>query len=312
MRLKILLLVLGAVMCGGFFWYAQMHIPCDVPIHYRIGTIDTRFGMSKEQVEEAIHEAEMVWEEPLSTELFVYDPEGELPVNFVFDERQKNSNDAEALRENLDTKEDMTKSVGAQYDALVQQFTALKAQYETRTSAYEKNLDAYNTEVSDWNNRGGAPEDVRADLAQRAGVLKKEQDDLSAFAKRLNGITDEINRIGARGNLLIADYNTTAGQYNDQFAHANEFAQGDYTGNAINIYEFDSHEELVLVLAHELGHALSLEHVEGTSSIMYHLMGEQSLTKGISIQDRTEYVRACSARQGIVASLMHRARLLFR
>ena len=37
----------------------------------------------------------------------------------------------------------------------------------------------------------------------------------------------------------------------------------------IDIYEYSSHNVLVRVLSHEMGHALGLEHVADTEAIMY-------------------------------------------
>ncbi len=303
--------MLIAAVFGGFFWYGQLNVSCDVPIRYRIGTIDDRFGIEKEEAMRIMRAAESVWETPLSTELFIYDEQGDLPVNFIFDERQERSNEEEELRENLEVKEGMSESVAAQYDALIDEFETLKKQYESRIATYDRKLKEYNKEVSDWNDQGGAPEDARRDLEERAAELKDEQEELEVFAKRLNVIIDEVNRIGARGNSLISDYNTTVEEYNDRFAHTDEFAQGDYTRTAINIYEFESETELRIVLAHELGHALSLGHTEDERSIMYHNMGAQSLENGITAEDRAEYVRVCTER-GVVTSLLRYVRAFFR
>jgi DNA repair exonuclease SbcCD ATPase subunit len=275
-----------------------MDTACKTPVRYNIGEIDSRFGTNREEIRRIAQNAELVWENALNTDLFVYDEQADLSINFVYDERQKNAEIEAELREDLEAKEGMSEGVAAQYERLIAEFRTLKKQYEPRVVAYEKKLKAYNNEVTEWNDKGGAPRLEIETLNAEQEALMKEQASLQALSLKLNSLVTELNRIGARGNALIKDYNTIVEEYNERFSESHEFAQGDYAPEAINIYQFDSEDELMLVLAHEFGHALSLGHVENEESIMYRTMGEQSLKTGISQEDKAEFDRLCVNRDG--------------
>jgi hypothetical protein len=295
MRLVSLILLFVAVLFGSGFWYNHIDIPCKIPIHYRIGNIDERFGTSYEEIRRIAGEAERLWENPLSAELFVYDDSLEsLPINLLYDERQQTAEREAEIRADLDAKEGMSENVGAQYERLITEFRSLKKRYESQVVAYETKLDAYNAEVLKWNNKGGAPQAVIDDLKTGEASLKSEQSELELLAKKLNSLTTELNKIGARGNELITDYNSIVEKYNSEFSSGHEFTQGDYKRDAITIYQFDSEEELTIVLAHEFGHALALGHVQNEKSIMYHLMENQSVVDGVSAEDSAEYARVCT------------------
>lgn len=307
MRLSILFLILIATVFGSGFWYDTLRTPCKLPVRYFIGEVDTRFGTNVDELKRITQNAEALWETRLNTDLFIHDEaNGTLPINFIFDERQAEADKETELRADLKAKEGMSESVALQYQTLITEFRAKRKDYESRVVAYEAKLQKYNTEVNQWNEKGGAPEDIVGELRTRANALEAEKNALSTLALKLNSITDNLNRIGARGNELITDYNTIVNEYNKEFSSEREFAQGDYTGDAINIYQFDSEEELTLVLAHEFGHALSLDHVQGEDSIMYYLMEKQSPEKGIQDEDIAEFSRVCTKKSifEIIFSLM--------
>lgn len=294
MRLASLLLILVAVLFGSGFWYDRIDTVCRIPVSYYIGDIDARFGTTPEEIKRIAQEAERVWENPLSAELFVFSESGKgIPINLVYDERQQTAEHEAEVRADLESKEGMSETVATQYEKLITEFRSLKKKYESQVVAYEKDLDTYNTEVLKWNNQGGAPQTVVDDLHTTEQSLKKKQSELEQLAKKLNSLTVELNKIGARGNELITDYNSIVEKYNAEFSEGDEFTQGDYQRDAINIYQFDSEEELTIVLAHEFGHALSLDHVQNEKSVMYHLMEKQAIEKGITAEDIAEYTTVC-------------------
>ncbi len=295
MRSGFLMMLMVSVIFGGGYWYYVAEAICDLPVSYRIGAIDPRFNIGEEYVRNRASVAESMWENATERNIFTYDPSGDVTINFVFDDRQATANEEEELRGVLETKEGVSETVRDQYDRLLGEYTTLKKSYEKRTSTYESNLAAYNTEVAKWNEKGGAPKDVFEELKQTGERLAREQRTLNELATSLNKLVGQMNALGAKGTTLINDYNEVVNEYNDKFTEGSEFAQGEYKADVITIYEFTSDEELEIVLAHEFGHALALGHVEGESSIMYHLMEAQNKESGVTEEDIAEFNRLCGS-----------------
>jgi hypothetical protein len=299
--IRIALLSLGIIVTSlvGASGYAALDV-CAVPVTYRIGTNDERFNLSDEEIKLILEKAEAAWEAPTGRELFVYDESADFTVNFIFDDRQERLITEAALRESLDQKESTSESVQAQYDALKVAYKEKAAAYESSVTAYEKKLATFNAEVETYNREGGAPPTVFASLQEREKALDAEAEKLTKRAKELENIVADLNELGDRGNRLIEQYNTGVTTYNKTFGEPNEFTQGDYQGDHINVYTFGSEQELLKVLVHEFGHALNIGHVEGSESFMYYLLQDQPDSLMLSDADLAAFAHSCGEEAGIV------------
>ena len=267
-------LIVVLLFAGGYF-YREAQAICAVPLSYRIGVLDDRFNLSFEDARLAITDAEAAWEDATERNLFTYDETADFSINFVFDERQVFADAEVAFLDRLDNAEDLSESVQAKYQQLVRSYEAAVDRYETDAAAYEQKLSTYNQTVARYNDEGGAPAAVFDELEAEKAALDREQASLNEQIESLNTQVAEINAIGSQGNQLIESYNRGVETFNDTFGDGREFTQGDYTGDAINIYTFKNGEELRLVLVHELGHALSIDHVEDEAAVMHFLLGKQ-------------------------------------
>lgn len=286
------LLLIVIVFAGGFFWYSAEMI-CPIPIEYRIGVLSSEFGISDEEALSAIVEAEEIWEDTTGLDLFSHNDTARFAINFIFDERQQFTNAEETLSANLREARERNETVEAEYQSLVDQYEEVRAGYDAKRTEYEADLRAYNDEVSRWNSEGGAPEEVFNELNKQKETLDAQQAELNELRQTMNNLVSVINALSDRANNLVDRYNEGVERYNDAFTEGAEFTQGDYRGDHINIYQFSDREELVLVLAHELGHALGIDHVENAASIMYFRMSEQSIVDGLTPEDTAAFVAVC-------------------
>ncbi len=286
-----ILIVVAALGAGAY--YVFLRPPCSSPITYRVGTIDPKFGVTQAQFLADINNAAQIWDKPFSKTFFAYDPNGTVVVNLIYDNRQATVDTNKTLSANVD-------QTVASADTLKAQLTTLKAQYASAQSAYQAyidqyqtQLDSYNSETQYWNDQGGAPQGEYEKLQQEDATLQSEETEANAKLDALNVLGDQVNALVGRYNALVDSANsvvTTINKSADQ-----QFEEGEYisdnTGQRINIYEFQGTNELVRVLAHELGHALGLDHNSDPASIMYYL--NQGTNLDLSAEDKAAVKAEC-------------------
>ncbi len=300
MRRTLLFSLLAIFVVGSVFWYHSTAVICPAPLPYRIGTIDDSFDLDNETAREHVETAVSMWEDATGRDLFVYVETARLRVDFVFDERQEEANVEVVLRDQLDKKRDQNEAVMQMVEEMQGTHQELSQDYESRVNEYESRLAEYNQKVISYNDRGGAPADVFAELEEERVELNQIAEELTATSNQLNQLANDINELGERGNQMVEEYNEEVNEYNEKYGHAREFTQGDYQSEVINIYKFSNSGELVTVLAHEFGHALGIDHVDGPSSVMYYLFEEiDSGPRSLTEDDLAAYYEVCGTEESM-------------
>jgi hypothetical protein len=293
MRFQFLALLLMTIAAAGTFWYRTTASICPAPLSYRLGTIAPEFNLSEDKAREYLKGAESVWESAVDEDLFYYDPKGTVVVNFIFDERQAMADSQSAQKTALDAKKAENEKVITALEELQRDYEAQSKTYQDKLRAYETRLNEYNERVNRYNDQGGAPENEYQKLEAEKLSLGRESNSLDSTADSLNSLASKINELSQKSGQLIDAYNAEVQSYNEQFGFSREFTEGDYQNSTINIYKFSGESEVTKVLAHELGHALGIDHVEGKSSVMYYLIGDTNQTPSLSKEDIEAYTVEC-------------------
>jgi hypothetical protein len=279
---KITILVL--LITIGFYVYGNYLSACSSPLAYGIGSVDPRFNITAEQFAQLAQETEKVWESPFEREFFQYDPASSFKINLVFDDRQQRTIDEKNSRQDISTQQQSYRSNVSGYESRLENHKQATAAYDAAVVAYDQRLKNYNGQVDYWNKNGGAPSGEYGKLQQEKAALQREAQRLEQERQRLNQAVAQLNADAALINQQAKELNLDVDAYNGTFGTTREFDQGSYTGSAINVYQFNNNDDLRLVLAHEFGHALGLEHIDDPDAIMYYLMDRQNI-KNLHLTD---------------------------
>lgn len=293
MRSPFVYSLVATALIASTYWYTSTENICPAPIAYRVGMMNPAFNLTKEAAMEHLLVAESVWEAAAGRDLFIYDESADLVVDFVFDERQATADSEFVQRQALDAKKAENEKVFETVERLQAEYDKISDNYQRRLDAYEADLTSYNNTVTSYNDQGGAPAEEFAQLEKEKAALSRQSGELTKISNEINELAQEISELADRGNQLVDSYNTEVNTYNEQFGFTQEFTQGDYTGERINIYKFSDTKELVTVLTHEFGHALGIGHVDGSSSVMYYLLENTSDVPVLSEEDTRALVAVC-------------------
>ncbi len=224
--------------------------PCDTSIAYSIGSIDSRFNVTSDELLTDAKAAANIWNTTQNKQLFVYDSNSTFTINMVYDSRQALTSEITQLNSDLKQKQgDIDPKIAA---------------FKKKQEDFEVKVNQLNQQIQYWNSRGGAPKEEYDKLVSSQRELQVEAKSLNEEAQSLGQSTQEYNLNAQKLNQTIDNYKQVL-----QFRPEEGLYEQEGAKRKISIYIDISKDEFLHTLTHEFGHALGLDHIDNENSIMY-------------------------------------------
>ena len=290
-------------------------LACAVPLAWRVGGIDGRFGLTPAAVGAAIERAAAAWAGVASRPLFVRDDAAGFPIRIVYDERQARIEERQRLERALAEDDRRLESESAALTHRRADYARQRDAYDRERGDFERAAAAHADTVRTWNERGGAPPALVRSLQYSQAALDRDRERLlargreleamgrsfQADAERYNEALDEQGRAAAALQRSFPPDPVESGLYLEAVRREGGRVVG--VRREIRVFRFRDVDELQLVVAHELGHALGLGHVEEAGAVMSARRDASTDTAGSRIGSRdVELFRARCPELGVSAS----------
>lgn len=279
---------LSAVCLSVIFYLYFLFAPCKLPVKYSIGQIDSGLSLSKEDAKSAALEAEKRWEKAIGREIFQYDEQSKLKIDFVYSPAQKQINEINEEIKNLAVINVDAGDVSGQFDKLIKDMDEDLANYNAA-------LNKYSDEVKYWRDRGGAPDPEYRALNDELKHLDQWRDKYEA--KRI--AVQKTQDLVTQKNKIQNKYADSASQKNADLAEG-AFISGQSKKSwgqfNIQIFAFDGRSGLITLLAHEMGHEFTRFHAKKPESILYYLINTKQ-TGDLTAEDIGLFCRACNIKK---------------
>jgi chromosome segregation ATPase len=247
--------------------------PCPQQLTYRIGYVDPQINQSEEELLDLIRQVEVLWESAVDRDLLDYEINGEVAIHFVYKEHHDISDRQMKFSERIQRTKHRILGMRQEYDRVSKEYRnhkQLLLDHVSRLdSLHYKKSDTRKTQYSDQQiNPATDPVHTLSDS------IVHLKDDVDHYR-------NEMERHSRQIQDLIDQQRKIIYKYNQIFEENARFKQGIYRkgwpDDRIYVFQFTNIGELKAVLAHELGHALGIGHVDNPQSIMYKVLEKQNI-----------------------------------
>ncbi len=268
---------LTAVILAAVTIFFKTQHPCEKTVTYRIGQVDSRFGLSRQEFSNAVAHAASSWNQAAGRAILRENTAGDVEVNLVYDYRQEASDKLKKLNIQIENTKEFYDRMTWQYESLKAEFLQKQASLNDDVKSFSARAAAFQAAVASAGHPGGISEEARQQVLNEQKELnllrerlQQRDEQLQTMTQTLNSMAVVINEIAGHLNLHVVGYHTAGSALGRQYQQAFYLREG--KKQTITVYQFANDQQLTRALTHEFGHALGLEHTNDPQSVMFRLM----------------------------------------
>ncbi|MDQ3268689.1 MAG: matrixin family metalloprotease [Pseudomonadota bacterium] len=263
------------------------HVPCGIPIHVAMGSVDPRFGFDAATATRALKEAAALWQEAVEAEMFVWsDHPKAMVVSLQFDQRQHVVNRQRSLRSGIDRDRSQLESYDLTLKQWGERIEAERRAHDRLGQTFAQRARAHEDEVASWN----AARSPHARTEARRQAIEAEAASIQMMRAELRQALNQLNRDIADYNRRAREQQQHAEQFRGRVAQYNTLSSpqpiesGRYSydreqGRRIEVFRAGDYNDLVWIFAHELGHAIGLDHLNHPGAVMNELLHDGEISQ---------------------------------
>lgn len=268
-----------------------------------VGTIDQEYQgkLTKEQIYTTLMQIKEQFETQLGYDVFTYAKDGK-PINIVYLKPSVKKRKILTLQKKISTISKKLKKLELKRTAKQQDINKRQKSLNAKYTKHNKKVHALNSYIQKLNNqyKKGIPKEEyksvkhyvdkeQAEIKESAQALSHEKQTFKREFNKLKRQTSHYNQLIRKYNRLIRDKERLTKNFievkgvtksNIKTTYVTTIKGGkrsvtkssDVSMDKIEIYDFETLEKFKVVLAHELGHLVGVEHVGAKGALMNPLM----------------------------------------
>ena len=274
----------------------------------KIGKIDNYYQnkINKQEIRNMLNEIEYLFESNLDMNIFDYSQNGKL-IDILYVPGSKLEQRIERKKEKIELKRKKIENIQASLPAKLEKINIKKRYIQEDGNIVNKKIKALNAYVSEVNKQKKFPKDeldkIKRYIKLEKNKIKKESNKVKKDERKLKSDLNFYNQKIRLQNSLIREYNRLNNDV-ERLSRSFRKVKGNTIGqrqvttkvfyqkgkrvkekniknimNKIEIYGFESKNELKVILAHEIAHLVGIPHINVKDALMNPILQESQINQ---------------------------------